>query len=303
MNLKYVPIESILTVINRDYGKQVDEGDLIEWVGEALESLTSNMASIEKAIVAMEVKNYQCQLPDNCEQIVQIAKNNSDPIDISIFAARPDPTDIKVYNESTGEPIAIDINDIGIQIVPKGEVYYSSRFWNSATIREKFSPVRLSTATFFNELMSNEFLDNPYRYNNFEYIVVDGSTLRFNFENGQILVAYLRRILDTNGVPKIPDHYLFKDAIGAYVAYKLSRKDFYNRVQGSESRLTKSEQDWKLLREQARALAMIPQTMDEMERLVRNNTRLIRPSDRYDDFFNDNYPNYPNYFVENIYYK
>jgi hypothetical protein len=288
MNLKYVSIESILTKIYRDYGKQLDEGDIIEWVGEALDALIAGTVAFDKKVAIMTVKDHQCLLPNNCESILQIARNND--FDVSSISTLPNQDDIKFYD--TDGNLIDQTTDL--TIIPYMEVYFSSTFWNSTKLQERFSPVRLSGNTFFDEITPLEVRENPYKRNNFEYTIIDESILRFNFIEGQIYIAFYQRKLSENGFPMIPDHYVFQKAIESYVMWRISNKEFYNHVQGSDARLIKSESDWIKFKEQARALSIIPQTIDEMERLVRNNNNIVQGSSRYENYFDNNYYNYGN---------
>jgi len=280
MNLKYLSIESILTKIYRDYGKQLDEGDIVEWVGEALDALIAGTVMFDKKVAIINVTDYQCVLPYGCESILQIAKNNE--YDITF--------DSNLYNDSVStlydENGNVDVNSTYL------ETTYSSAFWNPINLQERFSLVRLSGNAFYDYLTPAETINNPYKKSNFEYTIIDNSLLRFNFIEGQVYVAYYKRLVNDEGYPMIPDHYVFQKAIESYVIYRLSTKEFYNHIQGSESRLLKSEQDWIKFKEQARAISIIPQTIDEYERLIKNNSNLVQGSSRYENFFDKNYYNY-----------
>lgn len=284
MNLKYVSIENILTKIYRDYGKQLDEGDVIEWVGEALDALIAGTVAFDKRVAIMLVKEYQCLLPHNCESILQIAKNNDYDL-TSIYNLSSSSEDVELY-DIDGNLI---VQPIESTVTPYLEISSSSGFWNPVTIQENFSPVRLSNNAFFDEITPPEIRENSSKKNNFEYTIIEESLLRFNFKEGQIYIAFYQRKMNEAGFPMIPDHYVFQKAIESYIIWRLSTKDFYNHVLGSDSRLMKSEADWIKFKEQARALSIIPQTVDEMERLVKNNNNIVQTSSRYENFFDNNY--------------
>lgn len=273
MKLKYTSIETILSSLHRDFGKQIDEGDLIEWIGEVLEALSVNEVNLEKRVAIIQVKDFQCELPNDVESIIQIGKNEGNLFNIQAFMTVPD----IVFYDRNGNMIE-DTTEIADYL----ETYFSSNFWANNT-NNNYAVVRLADSTFFNEASSYK-PPVQYRYS----VVTNTNLLRFNFREGEITVTFFKRLIDRNGIPMIPDHYLFKDAIKSYVIYKVCLKDFYNRVQGSEMRLDKAEKDWRLLREQARSYAILPHSIDEMEKLVKTNNTFFTMNSNYRNFFDPN---------------
>ena len=72
----YTSMKTILSKFNRDLrGNDISESDIIEWAGEAL-GFMKIVEIQEEALAFIEVKNYQAELPDGFQYIIQIARNN-----------------------------------------------------------------------------------------------------------------------------------------------------------------------------------------------------------------------------------
>ena len=73
----FVSVETIFSKIHRDLrGIDIEESDVIEWVGEALGFM--RVAGIdEEAVAFVEVVDNKCELPVGLKSILQVARNNS----------------------------------------------------------------------------------------------------------------------------------------------------------------------------------------------------------------------------------
>lgn len=75
-NIKYTSLYRIFDKLLRDLGlEDINESDIIEWSGEALEAINAPR-NYEEAVAFLEVKNYKAELPQGTHSIIQIAKNN-----------------------------------------------------------------------------------------------------------------------------------------------------------------------------------------------------------------------------------
>ena len=73
----YVSVETIFSKIHRDLrGIDIEESDVIEWIGEALGFMRVPGID-EEAVAFAEVVNNKCDLPIGLKSILQIARNNS----------------------------------------------------------------------------------------------------------------------------------------------------------------------------------------------------------------------------------
>lgn len=284
MSLNLISSYTIINKVIRDYGLQEDEPTLIEWIGEAIEGIGINKDWCQESVAFINLINYQCQLPNQCKAIIQIAKNTEynsfEEIDEQINAA-----------ETSGEPVPID--EYGQPLSGVDFAYYrpfydyiwNYQFWyTSALYNQQFIPVRLANQSFYNSIVC---LEPGIIYNNEspEYTIIpETKSLRFNFESGQIALSYLRQITDEKGYPMIPDDYSYITAIASYIIYKKSNRDFYTHVIGSDGRLLKAEKDWQFYCRQAKNKSRMPSTVDDYENLVSNN-RYKLPTDKYKTFF------------------
>jgi hypothetical protein len=68
-------IDRVLSKLRRDLrNTQLNEGDVIEWIGDALEQLKVEAVQ-EEALAFFEVKNYHAELPENFNMVIQIARD------------------------------------------------------------------------------------------------------------------------------------------------------------------------------------------------------------------------------------
>src|SRR5690606_21828870 len=134
----------------------IDESDVIEWIGEALEGIGC-VQQYEEAVAFIEVKDHQCTLPSNFHAIIQIARDNcwessnkSSGICPSVIVEETTDTTPKAHI-----PVPLDCD--GKPIVeyelayyrPYFDLQYSYGAWiGSATYRNRFTPVRLATGAF-----------------------------------------------------------------------------------------------------------------------------------------------------------
>ena len=75
--INYTSVDRIFSKIGRDLKGEdnIDEIDVIEWIGEALEFLKVQQIQ-EQGVQFVEVKNNEAYLPKGLQMILQIAKDN-----------------------------------------------------------------------------------------------------------------------------------------------------------------------------------------------------------------------------------
>lgn len=112
------------------------------------------------------------------------------------------------------------------------------------------------------------------------YYKISGNYIQFSFEEGFVKLHYLRRPLDAEGYPLIPDNENFKTAVMWYVLSMLIGAGYEHKVFSFE----KCEQEFE--KYSARAIGEITYpSLDAMARLNRSFVRLIPPMHFADDFF------------------
>lgn len=295
--MQYTTVDRIFNKIDRDLGFKINEGDAIEWTGEALDAIGA-VRQYEEAVCFVEVANHQIVLPAGFHSIIQIARNNCfvkgeiDTMCTPLSVAPVVPSDNPLV-EKCNIPIVIDCNGQPLQDYelayyrPFFDLRYEYSNWIGSTpYKNCFTPVALSTHTFFNSLVCREADSALYSTSKDEYTIILGKMVRFSFEKGQVALSYLRQVLDEEtGYPMIPDNYSFVTAIVKYITYKISERNFYNNRQGSESRVQKAESDWQWYCKQAGAYAMMLKGIDEHENNMKQRNYLIPQHNRYSGFF------------------
>ena len=297
---QYTSVDTILAKHYRDLrGIEINESDAIEWIGEALGFM--KMPNIqEEAIAFIEVKNYQCQIPNGLHYIIQIGLDN-DSVNFNsanvLENLRPQTECI----ENGGDPPLVvqdcQGNIQGDYAVTHFRPYFDLQYeyfnWNrSSTYRERYSPVRLANHTFFNTLVcQDEGCDvdakSPYLNcdRNEEYTIV-GDQLRFSFKEGIICVAYARQKVDAEtGYPMVPDDESCKAAIKYYISWRIFERMCYlgraNACQLSE----REEQRWLKYVNQFKNKTYMPTGVDQYQNLMEQSRYLIPRFNRYYGFF------------------
>lgn len=301
MRYKYVSINRIFSKLIRDVTDDFDEGDVIEWCGEALE-FAGAAKSYDEAVAFIEVKDHQCVLPPGLHSVIQVARNHN-VVNITDSAC-PTPALVAaevpniVFNKcKNGEEDMgyVVLDGCGTPVVEYDIAYYRPYFdlkseflgWsNSNYYHRNYTPVRLATSSFFNSVVCKEKDSSLYHKCIDEYTIIQGSILRFSFRKGFVAVAYLRPVLDEEtGYPKIPDHISYTTAIVKYITMKMCEREFYAGREGAKMRLDKSEADWHWYCKQAGNVDMMPYGVDEHQNLLDQRSYLIPQRNEYFGFF------------------
>lgn len=307
MLFSYTSIDRIFTQVNRMKPEGFNEIDIITWTGEALEFMGVTKL-YEEAVTYLAVENFQTTLPAWTHNIIQIVRDLDymkpvDPLSICDIVKREDeessstPTPEETccnpnlgncYYPAEGDGHPVLINQLGEPLTEFDLAFYRPYFsWDYVSMRNRFSPVRLTTNHFFDSLVckfQEESEDTLYQSCDDEYKVVTGNLLRFSFQEGGIVLSYLKTRLDENGYPMIPDDVSIITAIMSYIRKQYAQDDFDSYRQGSESRLSKAESDWQWYCKQSTNNLKIPSSIDEWENLLQQRDYLI-PRKQYFGFF------------------
>lgn len=301
---QFIKIDSVLAKFQRDFrGLDINEGDAIEWIGEALGFMKTASAS-EEAIAFIEVKDYQAPIPNGLHYITQIARNRnwSEPADNkccteqviqSLVEECPD------CNSCVGlskDLVPVDCNG---EIIGNYEVAYYRPFFdlqfeylqwaNSKTRLLQYTPVRLANHSFFDTLVCKEpDMENLYSQGCEtwdEYTVVQDQ-LRFNFKSGFIAIAYIRQMIDTDtGYPMIPDDESARAAITYYIGWKVKEQEGWNHREGAMQLAQLAEAKWLKYIKQFRNKAKMPSGVDQHQNLMEQSKYLLPRQNRYYGFF------------------
>ena len=313
----YTTVNAILSKFNRDLrGNDISESDIIEWTGEALGFM--NIVEIqEEALAFLEVKNYQAELPDGFQYIIQIARNNKwvAPEEESLSGICPENVlqDLSCgcnpppAGEVTEAPCDFNIHDFVCTDCQGGLIgdaelayyrpffdlkYEYSMWMDSFLYRDSYSPVRLANHTFMGTLVAEESEDirkNLYTNSRDEYTIVGGNPnlcLRFSFEKGLVAVAYVRAMIDgETGYPMIPDDSAFLTAITYYVKWKASERLRWLGREGFATEAADAEKHWLKYIRQALNKAKMPQGVDDYQDILEESMYLIPRHRKYYGYF------------------
>jgi len=141
--LKYVTIDRVFSKMGRDLkGTELNESDVIEWIGEALEFLKVPQI-LEEKVSFLKVEDYHAEMPSNLHMITQIAKNKENKIECTC--------------ESTEEGVVEGTTCDCCEEAKFLNLDWTYTLWTSSPeYLRNFSPVRLATGTFFNSLVCKE---------------------------------------------------------------------------------------------------------------------------------------------------
>jgi hypothetical protein len=112
------------------------------------------------------------------------------------------------------------------------------------------------------------------------YYKISGNYIQFSFESGYVKVHYLKRPLDKDGYPLIPDNENFKQALYFYVMRQMLGAGFQHPVFSYEA----AHENFELYAARAINELTYP-SLDAMARLNRSFVRLVPPYHFYEDFF------------------
>jgi hypothetical protein len=288
--MKFTSIDRIFATVNRELrNENLNQIDIIEWTGAALEHINAYRAK-EEAVAFLKVKNYQCEIPFNLHQIIQIAKNTkiTDPDVQTVVEAESTSTN------DTDIPVPLDVNglpetDYDIAYYrPYYDLKYDYLSWTmSGGYKRCYVPIRLSSNKFFNSIVCSENGSDCgiYDITKYEYTIIDGEILRFNFEKGYVAIAYLRNVTDEKGYPKIPDDISFITAIISYIRMQVMKQKYYAGQDGYERKMLHAEQDWHWYAKQASNKSLIPNSIDELENIRNQRNYMIPRTNVYNNYF------------------
>lgn len=300
---QFTKVDSILAKYHRDFkGLGIDEGDAIEWIGEALGFMKIASAS-EEAVAFLEVKNHQVDIPNGMHYIIQIARSNQwspeepetcspEAIVTQVLEIEPDHscTDCGGWTDNL-VPIDCQGNIIGDYEVAYYRPYFDLQYeylgWaQKAYNGGAFSPVRLANNSFLSTLVCTvPGTEGLYQGCTDEYTIVQDK-LRFSFERGFVAVAYVRQMLDVDtGYPMVPDDESARSAITYYMAWKIKQQECFNHREGACQLADRAEERWLKYIKQFKNKAKMPTGVDQYQNLMEQSKYLLPNHNRYYGFF------------------
>jgi len=289
--VKLTSIERVISGIYRDLKPviELNENDMIEWAGEALEHIGA-YGQLEEKVINLTVSDYRALVPSGLKEIVQIAyKFTEGAVTTTPMLTTADPC--ITCDDPCGEPdcpsCATVCENAGTLITNARlflEYYKPNSFRATGYYYDNYRPLRKAsgpfTTPFTNDCTTctdiNQTCDQEYR--------LDWPYIKTSFKDGYICVAYVGQPLDERGFPLIPDEVSYIEAIKRYITYKVKYSEF---LQGHlpGNIYIKLEDDWHWYCKQARNKMNMPNTIDDLQNLKDQHIRLLPKPHRYHRFF------------------
>lgn len=301
-NITYTSVNTVIAKVNRNLrGTDLNESDVIEWIGEASEFMVV-YGSQEEAIAFLEVKDHHAVIPNGFQMALQIARHNT-------WIPKDDKCKPKQVIEeicsvdqpgcdSCGNPVNTLVTDCHGHIlgaydtdhyIPSYDLKWGFYPWvNSINYKRDYTPVRLANHSLFNTLVCKEKDMRIYHGNEDEYTIV-GTTekkLRFSFKEGYVAMAYLRAAIDEEtGYPLIPDNVSYIAACTYYVKWKMAEWFSWNGRQGFAGEADKAQANWNKYCKQATNFIKMPKSLDDYQDILEQSHYLVPRHKKYYQFF------------------
>lgn len=308
-NIEYTTVDRILSKIYREIPEdEVNDNDIIEWIGEALDFL--NVVRIqESAVHFATVTDYHIDMPEHLQYIIQIAKlnegcshcheyhsndyHNTGNLVQSSYGCNSCSSIYDEINEEFKDKYIAEQSDLPCGEEPCMKPFFNMsidfKVWQASPYYvNNFVPVRLATHSFFNSIVCSDKDGNDiYKSCVDEYTIV-GTTekrIRFSFRDGLVAISYIRSKVDPDtGYPYIPDDSSVLSAIVYYIKWKLAEIHMWNGDRNFFGINDRMEQKWLKYVAQSKNKFKMPSGVDEYQNLLEG-SRYLLPRDKYYGFF------------------
>jgi len=290
--MNFISIKNILAKAQRDLGFKMTEADAIEWIAEALAHI-GQASTLETVVTFAKVENYRLLLPSGFQTLLQVAKNHCYEEDTSSAcpAAVVADTDTIVTDDCGN---ILDPCDYG-RYLPAYSMDAFFGWTGNVFFQTCYSPLRLSTGTFFEGIGQVPNSNNLHPENDSEY-KINYPYLQFSFCDGFVAVAYTRARVDNTGLPMIPDMESFREAAIRYIRMKHYQRRVDTGDQLAMNLLVKAESDWHWYCEQAKNEAKMHKGLGEWENKLQRSLNMMPDENAFTSFFgNVNEPWRPQY--------
>jgi len=286
-------IERVISGVYRDLRPktQLEENDLIEWAGEALEQIGAWSQYTEK-VAYLPVSDYKATIPCGFHQLVRIAYKFTPGSSCSCaFKTTSSSTDGACSSSScadSNDPCSSLSNTADEVLITQTQqlidYHLTYRFTRGTFYYKHWKPMRYAQSSFSKGKTAHcEGCINLSASCNEEYSI-DHPYIRTSFREGHICIAYLSQPLDDRDLPLIPDKVSYIEAIKRYLIMKISYADYIKGVL-QPAIYAKLEDDWHWYCAQARNKATMPDTVDKLQNMVDQHIRLIPYRKAYYGFF------------------
>ena len=298
-----ISIDSIISKLYRDLKHSIpdiDEADIIEWTGEALQSIGA-FKQLEEAVCFIDIENHRGNLPSGLSEIIQLAMSHQRFQAGECESTCLNPVEEECETGDCGNDRCNDLldDDVLEQCWSQHNKYYipEQRYldvlneynvvnrYNNAYY-QNFAPLRPAQSSFRSMmgLHVGNSINLGLSMSVGEYTIQGGQVVT-SAQEGTVALAYTRQPLDENGYPMIPDMIEYKQAITRYITYMSSYHRFVNNEPNFRGIYEKMESDWHWYCKQAKNAMLMPSTIDEKEDLKDINHRMVKMQRGYYGYF------------------
>ena len=272
LNGKTISCKQLIGEIYRDfkYKYELPYSDSIEWCVSAIELIGAPTSLTPKA-AKVTIDNYRGMLPCDLDTITQVAGSFGG---CAVFA----------MTTSTHSFHPVDIcDDPGLTTIIEEFNTSSTSTTITAPIGEDISGNPVYTFQNGNMSMPETTSDNvsTSRGDNSTYNTSDNYIFT-NFSNGCVFIAYKALPVDEEGFPTIPDNRRFKEAVKAYIRYKIDYI-LWRSKELDKDMFEYSEREWLFYVASAGNAALTP-SLDGMQGIL-NSMKLIPQKFSHNNFF------------------
>lgn len=294
MNINnYTTVDRIFAKLSRELPNEIlNEGDTIEWLGEAMDYLKMPELQ-EEAVAFVKVENFEAIVPDHLHLVTQVARFNGDSLyeektcteESTIEEEIPELT----CEDLTDEKVNCMFNALGGSFRPYFDMQWQYIPWASSYSRKNhFSPVRLANHSLFNTIVCKE-KSSPYEESCEDEYTIIGTfekKFRFSFKEGYVAVAFIRSALDKDtGYPLVPDNTRHINAISYYIRWKIAETKCWNGRENFCNIAQDEERKWNKYIGQATSYSKMPKTLDQYQNLLEETHSMIPRHKRYYNYF------------------
>lgn len=292
---EFVTLDRVLATVQRNLKEEdVSEENIIEWAGEALEELYRK-GSLQECVTVAMVENYSVTMPRGFKYISAVLKNiSTEPVTPKIIFEELDKDSScdRIHAITYFLSVGNDYDTVlrkdpghtlyGIPL-PFIDLPLSFGSWYAShTCQSKFSRVYLSESKFFkSKVQHSEFTLPEHPCGDRPEYTLQGNTIKFSFEKGQVAISYTKIPVDPeSGWPLVPDNQAYINAIFYYIKWKLSEMYSWTGRPGFQNEADRAAALWGKYAAQARVKTIKIRTRDEMDFII-NNKRGFYDIDRY----------------------
>jgi hypothetical protein len=268
LNGMLISCKELIGEIYRDkkYRYNLPYQDSLEWIADSLE-LIGAPKSLLPMVKKITIDNYRGMLPCNLHDITQAAGSYGG---CTPFPMRSTTNTFGSVFECEDQLLTTLINESSVTTSedPIGEDISGNPVYT-------FQNGNMSMPESTSDTSNSSGLTDP-TYN------VNGGYIFTNFENGFVYLAYMALPTDEEGFPLIPDNRRFKEAVKAYIVFKIDYILWRNKELDKDVYLN-SELEWLFYVSSAGNVARVP-NYDGAQSLL-NQMKLIPQKYSHNQFF------------------